>query len=83
MPSEILAKRLYIRDCKISLAFLSFFLIRSFIRIRSFFLVGWSLLKKLNLQKESLVLFVKDCEQPPSSFPLGHFALFSPAELIN
>ena len=41
MPSEILVKRLYIPDCKISLALL---LIRSFIRIRSFFFVRGSFL---------------------------------------
>ena len=46
-------KDIYIPDCKISLAsFVLYFhllLIRSFIRIRSFFFVSWSLLKKLNL----------------------------------
>ena len=54
MPSEILVKRLYIPDCKISLAFFVLYfhllLIRSFIRIRSFFFVSWSLLKKSNLK---------------------------------
>ena len=46
-------KDIYIPDCKISLAsFVLYFhllLNRSFIRIRPFFFVSWSLLKKLNL----------------------------------
>ena len=55
MFSEILVKRLYIPNCKISLAFFVLYfhllLIRSFIRIRSFFFVSWSLLKKLEWDK--------------------------------
>ena len=46
---------IYIPDCKISLAsFVLYFhllLIRSFIRIRSFSFVSWSLLQKLNFHK--------------------------------
>ena len=59
MPSEILVKRLYISDCKISLAFSVLYfhllLIRSFISIRSFFFVSWSLFKKLNSSPEPVV----------------------------
>ena len=52
VPSEISVKIYrYIPDCKISLAsFVSYFhllLFRSFIRIRSFYFVSWSLLQKL------------------------------------
>ena len=55
MPSGILVKIIYIPEYKISLAsFVKYFhllLIRSFIRIRSFFFVSWPLLSKLNLNK--------------------------------
>ena len=48
VPSEILVKKIYIPDCKISHAsFVLYFhllLLRSFIRIRSFFFISWSLL---------------------------------------
>ena len=66
VPSEILVKRLYIPDCKISLAFFVLYfhllLIRSFIWIRSFFFVSWSLLKKLSSFKNcfSLNRILKD-----------------------
>ena len=65
MPSEILVKIYIYTDCKIRLAsFVLYFhllLIRSFIRIRSFFFVSWSLLQKLNLQPLKTVYSKTSC----------------------
>ena len=54
-----IGKNIYIPDCKISLAsFVLYFyllLIRSFIRIRSFVFVSWSLLQKSNWLQMSVI----------------------------
>ena len=85
MPSEILVTNIYIPDCKISLAsFVLYFhllLIGSFIRVRSFFFISWSLLQKLNMIQlfELLVKLLSfQSTEPGCNVPSGQRVLCNP-----